>query len=424
MKNFVLKGDLCWSKDQKQLESCKNGYLVCEDGICAGVFQELPEKYKSYPLLDYTGKLILPGFTDLHVHAPQYRFRALGMDLELLEWLDTHTFPQEAKYENLEHARKNYARFVEEMRKGPNTRGCIFGTIHRESTEILMELLEEAGLAAMVGKVNMDRNSPDILREESAIASADDTVRWIEEVKGKYPHITPILTPRFLPSCTDALLEKLGEIQKKYGLPVQSHLSENRGEVAWVQELFPKSKHYGDAYDHFGLFGGANCPTIMAHCVLSSDDEIRLMKERGVFIAHCPESNTNLASGIAPVRRYLEEGIPMGLGSDVAGGTRCSIFFAMAEAIRVSKLRWRLVDETLAPLTIPEVFYLATKGGGAFFGNVGSFEKGYLLDAFVLDDSRYDNSGEYQIEERLERAIYLSEDGEVVHKFVEGRQLF
>lgn len=423
MKNFVLKGDLCWSRDPRHMESCKDGYLVCKDGVSAGVFQTLPEEYQAYPLLDYTGKLILPGFTDLHVHAPQYRFRALGMDLELLEWLDTHTFPQEAKYADPDHARKNYARFVEEMRKGPNTRGCIFGTIHRASTEILMELLEEAGLAAMVGKVNMDRHSPDILREGTE-ESAEETIRWIEEVREKYPHVTPILTPRFLPSCTDALLEKLGEIQKKYTLPVQSHLSENRGEVTWVQELFPHSKNYGDAYDSFGLFGGENCPTIMAHCVLSGDEEIALMKERGVFIAHCPESNTNLASGIAPVRRYLEEGIPMGLGSDIAGGTRCSLFFAMAEAIRVSKLRWRLVDDQLAPLTVAEVFYLATKGGGAFFGKVGSFEKGYVLDAFVLDDSRYDNIGEYTIEERLERAIYLSEDSEVCHKFVEGRQIF
>lgn len=423
MNNFVLKGDICWSETAHSIESCKNGYLVCENGHSCGVFQTLPKKYQSYPLLDYTGKLIIPGFTDLHAHAPQYRFRALGMDLELLEWLDTHTFPQEAKYADPDHARKNYMRFVEEMRKGPNTRGCIFGTIHRESTEILMELLEESGLAAMVGKVNMDRNSPDILREGTE-ESAEETVRWIEETKGKYPHVTPILTPRFLPSCTDALLEKLGEIQKKYGLPVQSHLSENRGEVAWVQELFPASKYYGDAYDHFGLFGGEHCPTIMAHCVLSSDEEIALMKERGVYIAHCPESNTNLASGIAPIRRYLEEGIPMGLGSDIAGGTRCSLFYAMAEAIRVSKLRWRLVDDRLAPLTIPEVFYLATKGGGSFFGKVGSFKNGYLFDAFVLDDSRYDNIGEYTIAERLERAIYLSEDGEVCHKFVEGRQLF
>ena len=159
-KNFVCKGDICYSKDMKTLETCKDGYLVCENGVSAGVFAELPEKYQDFPLLDYTGKLIMPGFTDLHVHAPQYRFRALGMDLELLEWLDTHTFPQEAKYVDTDFARKNYARFVEEMRKGPNTRGCIFGTIHRQSTEVLMELLEEAGLCAMVGKVNMDRHSP------------------------------------------------------------------------------------------------------------------------------------------------------------------------------------------------------------------------------------------------------------------------
>lgn len=237
-KNFVCKGDICYSKDKNTLQTCKDGYLVCENGVSAGVFAKLPEKYQDFPLLDYTGKLILPGFTDLHVHAPQYRFRALGMDLELLEWLDTHTFPQEAKYVDTDFARKNYARFVEEMRKGPNTRGCIFGTIHRQSTEVLMELLEEAGLCAMVGKVNMDRHSPDILRETTE-ESAAETIQWLADVAEKYPHVKPILTPRFLPSCTDELLEKLGDIQKQHHLPVQSHLSENRGEVAWVQELFP-----------------------------------------------------------------------------------------------------------------------------------------------------------------------------------------
>ena len=220
-KNFVCKGDICYSKDMKTLETCKDGYLVCENGVSAGVFAELPEKYQDFPLLDYTGKLIMPGFTDLHVHAPQYRFRALGMDLELLEWLDTHTFPQEAKYVDTDFARKNYARFVEEMRKGPNTRGCIFGTIHRQSTEVLMELLEEAGLCAMVGKVNMDRHSPDILRETTE-ESAEETIQWLADVADKFPHVKPILTPRFLPSCTDELLEKLGDIQKQHHLPVQS----------------------------------------------------------------------------------------------------------------------------------------------------------------------------------------------------------
>lgn len=422
--NFVCKGDICYSEDLQTLRTVKDGYLVCENGVCAGIFDTLPEQYQNFEMLDYTGKLILPGFTDLHVHAPQHRFRALGMDLELLEWLETHTFPQEAKYADIAYAKENYTRFVEEMKKGPNTRACVFGTIHRKSTEVLMELLENAGLCAMVGKVNMDRNSPDYLREDSAEVSAEDTIAFLEDVKQKYPHVTPILTPRFLPTCSDELLTKLGDIQKEYKVPVQSHLSENRGEVEWVQALFPASSCYGDAYDSFGLFGGENCPTIMAHCVLSTDEEIDLMKKRGVFIAHCPESNSNLLSGIAPIRRYLEEGIAVGLGSDVAGGTRCSIFYAMAEAVRMSKMRWRLVDESLAPLTIPEVFYLATAGGGAFFGKVGKFETGYAFDAFVLDDSRYDNKGEYDIAQRLERAVYLSNDDEVLHKFVAGRQLF
>ncbi len=424
MKSFVCKGDICYSKDKTSLETIKDGYLVCENGVSAGVFSEVPMAYQNLPLLDFTGKLIFPGFIDLHVHAPQYRFRGLGMDLELLEWLDTHTFPEEAKYADKEYAKENYQKFVWEMRRSPNTRACVFGTIHRESTEILMELLAESGLGAFVGKVNMNRNSPDSLREESAEASAAETVRWIQEVSGKYERVKLILTPRFLPSCTDVLLRKLGEIQKEYHLPVQSHLSENRSEVAWVQELFPNSSCYGNAYDSFGLFGGENCATIMAHCVLSGEEEIALMKKRNVFIAHCPESNTNLASGVAPIRRYLQEGMSVGLGSDVAGGTKCSLFFAMAEAVRASKLRWRLQDDSLAPLTIPEVFYMATKGGGAFFGKMGSFEKGYVFDACVLDDRAYGKQAEFTISQRLERAVYLSQDGDIIHKFVDGIQLF
>ena len=139
----------------------------------------------------------------------------------------------------------------------------------------------------------------------------------IEEVQKKqYQHTRPILTPRFIPSCTDELMHKLKDIQAKYQIPVQSHLSENYGEIAWVQELCPKSEFYGDAYDQFGLFG-RDSKTVMAHCVHSDENEIRRMKENGVFIAHCPESNTNLSSGVAPIRQYLEEGMHVGLGSDV-----------------------------------------------------------------------------------------------------------
>ena len=421
--SFVLKGDLCWSADANTVETVKNGYLVCVNGVSAGVFESLPERFVGLPVLDWSGCLVTPGLTDLHAHAPQYTFRGLGMDLELLDWLDNNTFPEEGRYADEDYAKEAYGIFVRDMLHGPNTRGCVFATIHAPATETLMDLLEESGLVTMVGKVNMDRNSPDVLREESAEASARATVRWLEHIVGKYERTRPILTPRFIPSCTDELMERLADIQKVYGLPVQSHLSENRGEVEWVKELCPSSQFYGDAYASFGLFGG-DVKTVMAHCVLSDENERKLMKERGVYIAHCPQSNENLSSGVAPVRCYLEDGIHVGLGSDVAGGSSLSIFRAMADAIQVSKLRWRLQDQDLKPLTAAEAFWLGTVGGGSFFGKTGSFAEGYEIDAIALDDSRLKGPREYSLRERLERIIYLGEDRDVAHKVVRGRQLF
>lgn len=143
-----------------------------------------------------------------------------------------------------------------------------------------------------------------------------------------------------------------------------------------------------------------------------------------MLIAHCPASNTNLSSGIAPVRRFLRDGLRVGLGSDVAGGTHTSIFRAMADAIQVSKLRWRLVDQSLAPLTVSEAFYLGTLGGGAFFGKVGSFAPGYEFDALVIGDTRYTPQEEMDLETRLERTVYLSDERDIQHKFVQGRRLF
>lgn len=422
--SFVIRGDICYSLSPQAVETVRDGYLVCEEGRCAGVFPALPPQYRGLPLVDCAGRLVIPGLVDLHVHAPQYAFRGLGMDLELLEWLDTHTFPEESRYRDLQYAGRAYQPFVLDMVRGPNTRACVFATVHTEATIRLMDLLEESGLCTMVGKVNMDRNCPDALREADAQASGAATVDWLDRVAGRYERTRPILTPRFIPSCSDALMERLHLIQREYQLPVQSHLSESPGEIAWVKELCPGAEHYGGAYHRFGLFGGVDCPTVMAHCVYSEGEELALMKRQRVFVAHCPASNTNLSSGIAPVRRFLQEGVPVGLGSDVAGGTHTSILRAMADAVQVSKLRWRLVDPSLPPLTAAEAFYLGTAGGGAFFGRVGSFAPGYEFDAVVLDDSRYTPPGALELAQRLERSIYLADEREVIHKFVQGRQIF
>ncbi|MDR1379463.1 MAG: amidohydrolase family protein [Synergistaceae bacterium] len=405
------------------MECVKNGYVICVGGVSQGVFRQLPDKYTTLELRDYGDKLILPGLVDLHVHAPQHPFRTFGMDLELIDWLNTHTFTEEAKYKDLDYAAKAYRIFVEEELKGPNTRICAFATIHADATLLLMDIMEKSGLVSFIGKVNMDRNSPPSLQETDAVASARDTVHWIEESARRYKNTKPILTPRFIPSCSDELMTKLHGIQKQYDLPVQSHLSENMGEVEWVKQLCPDSKFYGDAYDKYGMFGNG-ASTIMAHCVWVEDEETELLTKNRVFVAHCPESNINLSSGIAPIRQFLRKGVPVGLGSDIAAGTKTPIFDAMASAIRVSKLYWRLVDSNSRPLSVEEAFYLGTVGGGAFFGKVGSFEKDFEFDAIVLDDSSIARARELTLLERVTQMIYLFEQNHIFAKYARGRKLY
>ena len=420
---FILKGNIVYSQDKEKLRVLEDHYLIGENGLVKGVFANLPAEYEALPVKDYGECLIIPGLIDLHVHAPQYAFRGMGMDMELLEWLETNTFPEEAKYQNLEYAGNAYQIFTQNLKKSATTRACIFGTIHRDATLLLMDQLEQSGLVTYVGKVNMDRNCPDYLREESAEESGLETVEWIKDVlHRKYQNTMPILTPRFTPSCSDELMENLKKIQLYYQIPVQSHLSENPGEIAWVKELCPWSEFYGDAYDRFGLFG-ADSRTVMAHCVYSGAEERQRMKENGVFIAHCPESNLNLSSGVAPVRTFMEEGLRVGLGSDVAGGSTENLFQAMALAVQASKMRWRMQDDSLRPLTLEEVFYMGTRGGGEFFGNVGSFEPGFELDAVVLDDTRLLHPQTLDVRARLERMIYLADEREVRAKYVRGKEI-
>lgn len=422
MDAFVLKGTICYSKTPKQLHITPNGYAVCVDGVSVGVFETLPAEFSQLPVLDYGDSLIVPGLVDLHIHAPQYTFRGTGMDLELMDWLQSQAFPEESRFADEKYAENAYEIFARQMKSSATTRAVVFGTRHASATRILMEKLENAGIVSFVGKVNMDQNGPEGLIEESPEASAEATLQWLEDTAGKYSHTKPILTPRFIPSCSRPLLEKLEKIRKDYDLPVQSHLSENPGEIAFVKELFPEEPTYGHCYDRYGMMNGN---TIMAHCVYSSEAEVALLKDSGAFVAHCPASNTDLSSGIAPIRKYLDRGLHIGLGSDVAGGHTESIFRAMADAIQVSKLYWRLVDENCKALCFAEAFYLATVGGGAFFGKAGSFEKGYAFDALVLNEENIPHWSSFEPQQRLERFAYLEQGrASLKAKFVEGRRIF
>ena len=420
MDHFVCKGQLFFSTGPDHCQCVPHGFLVCTDGICQGAFPTLPDAYRDLPLLDFGDQLILPGLVDLHLHGPQFAYRGLGMDLELLDWLHTHTFPEEAKFQDLAYAEPAYRQFTHALKHSFTTRAAIFATAHTEATLLLMDLLDESGLITYVGRVNMDRDCPEPLRESDPKAALEETRRWLDAVQGRYHRTRPILTPRFVPTCSAPLLESLGQLARETKLPVQSHLSENPKEIALVQERFPDASCYAQVYDRFGLLS-TRC--IMAHCVHSGPEELALLKERGVFMAHSPESNTNLASGVAPTRRFLEQGLSVGLASDVAGGSSLNLFRAMAHAVQASKLRWRLLDEDTPPLTFPQVFWLATLGGGRFFGPVGTFAKGYAFDALVLNDRLFPTVLPLPIEQRVERLAYLAEERCLTAKFVSGRRI-
>ena len=417
----LIKGSFIYSIDKDNIEIKENQYLLIRDGKSEEFYKEIPSRLKNIQIEDYGDNIIIPGLIDLHIHAPQYAFRGMGMDMQLLDWLNTYAFKEEGKYRDLEYAKKQYSKFVSDVKNSATTRLSIFATLHKDATIMLMDMLEEAGIKAYVGKVNMDRNSPEFLTEDT-LKSKEDTIEWLEDTKDRYKNIKPILTPRFIPSCTDNLMEEIKQINNIYNIPVQSHLSENKSEIEWVAELHPDTKNYAEAYDKYNLFGKNN-KTIMAHCVHCPDDELELIKQNNVVVAHCPQSNANLTSGIAPIKNMLSMGINVGLGSDIAAGSSLSIFRAMSDAVQVSKLRESLTGQKNQTLTLTEVFYLGTKGGGKFFGDVGSFEKGYEFDAVVLNDKSFGDNSDFTLKERLERIIYLSDDRSIVAKYVAGNKI-
>ena len=422
--SFVLRGGIAFSDSKNNITTYYRGYLVCVDGICMGAFPSLPEEYKDLKLYDYGERLIIPGMTDLHVHAPQYTFRGIGMDEELLEWLSTYTFPEEAKYADMEYAKKAYSYFSEDLRRCFSTRAVVFGTLHNDATIELMDQLDETGVITYVGKVNMDRNGGVDLQEADADASLTATKDWLERIKGRYTNTFPILTPRFIPSCSDELMKGLGELSQETGLRIQSHLSENKSEIAWVKELVPSSTSYANAYELFDTMGTPECPTIMAHCVHSDDEEMNILKKHGAYIAHCADSNMNLTSGIAPIRKFLDAGVNIGLGTDVAAGSSMNMVKTMLITLQASKMYYRLVDQNVKPLTFEEVFYLATEGGGSYFGKVGSFKPGYDFDAVVVDDSKMYSMRDMSIRERIERMCYNDADAIIKDKYVKGRKVY
>ena len=380
-------------------------------------------------LVELGVRMLMPGFVDAHAHAPQHAFTGTALDLPLLEWLERYTFPHESKFKDVGHARKIYSRAVRNHLKHGTTTVSYFATIHPAACRVLVEVCREQGQRAYVGKVNMDRNSPDHYVEETQ-QSLDDTRDFVEHVRSlNDPLITAVITPRFVPSCTPELMRGLAAISDEHQLPLQSHLSENLAECEWVRSLHPDCENYSEVYDTHGLFTSR---AYMAHCVHCARPERDLVLQKGVGIVHCPNSNFTLASGICNVREWLNEGHKVGLGTDVAGGYSPSILNAirMARVASVAttapivstallclppvldftnpRFSWRERSQGGGDLCAPcgsgggaggeakhnvtlsynEIFYLATLGGAHVMNleaKIGNFEVGKEFDALVVN---------------------------------------
>ncbi len=405
----LFKGNFVYTPEPDRLCIEEGRYLLTEDGVIKGFFAEPPQGAPEAE--DLGGGLVFPAFSDTHIHGPQFPMAGLGMDKELLPWLETYTFPMERRYADNDLAEALYKRFFHDLWLHGTLHISAFTTVHKESAFRFMELMEEAGIGGYAGKVNMDRNSPDYLQEDSR-RSLEETKELIERSRA-LRRVSYILTPRFVPSVTPELMTALGRLAEEYDLPIQSHLSENQGELDWVASLHPECASYTDVYQTYGLLRPGK--TIMAHCIWLNERERQQLKEQGVWIAHCAMSNLDLASGIMPLRTYLDEGQRCTLASDIAGGHAMAMPRNIVATIQAANMK--TVETGCGRVSLTETLYLATKGSGAFFGNTGSFEPGYAFDAIVTRPIEPDHPIAYTRQEQVEKFIYGYEAGMIEKRY-------
>ncbi|EFA06106.1 guanine deaminase [Tribolium castaneum] len=367
-------------------------------------------------------QILLPGFIDTHIHAPQYPNAGLGYDKPLLEWLDSYTYKLEKKYKDLELSKKVYDAVVRKTLDYGTTTACYFASLYDDSSLILANSVTKFGQRAFVGKVNMTKLAPSDY-VETAQESIDNTLKFIRNVRAiNNPLVQPIITPRFALSVDMDVMKKLSLIAKEYNLNIQTHISENKDEVKMVHETY--NDLYASVYHTANLLTPR---TVLAHGIHLSEDEMKLLHKTGTSISHCPESNVYLSSGICDVRKLWEHGINVALGTDVSGGASPSIINAMRSAISAST-NLSFTKSKYTKLTYVDVFYMATLGGAkalALDNEIGNFEVGKSFDAVIVDldieHSSADLLSECTPQELLQKLVFLGDDRNVVKVFVNGK---
>ncbi|KAG5281156.1 hypothetical protein AALO_G00068030 [Alosa alosa] len=372
-------------------------------------------------------EFIMPGLVDSHIHASQYSYSGTALDLPLLQWLNTYTFPVESQYKDLKFADKVYNKVVRRTLRNGTTTACYFATIHTDASLLLGEIANKLGQRALVGKVCMDRNDAVNDYKEKTEESSGETKRFIQKLmEKKYPHVRPIVTPRFAISCTSGLLRELGDIAKNSNLHIQSHISENKEECEMVKKLFPDLKSYTDVYLKHNLLTDK---TVMAHGCYLSDAELQVFHGTGASISHCPNSNISLCSGMLDVRNALNHKVKVGLGTDVGGGYSPSILNAIRRTLMTSKAL-TIQNPSHQTLTFEEVFRLATLGGSqalSLDSETGNFEVGKDFDALLVNvcvpEGPMDICGPEPTKVLLEKFLNLGDDRNICEVYVAGRRV-
>jgi guanine deaminase len=390
----------------------RDGRIV-DRGPARALLGELPSHC---PVLDYRAFIVMPGFVDLHVHYPQLDVIA-SPGRNLLDWLERYTFPAERRFSEPAHCLETAEDFLDELLAHGTTTALVFGTVHRQSVDAFFEIARSRRLRMIAGKVLMDRNCPEDLRD-SPEQAYQDSRELIERWHG-LERLGYAITPRFAITSSEAQLEAAGRLAREFPTAwIHSHLSENVDEIEWVGRLFPRSKSYLDVYDSFGLVRER---AIYAHCIwLDHVDRVR-MASQGATAAFCPTSNLFLGSGLFDLAATDQAGLRFGIATDVGGGTSFSMLRTLAEAWKVAQLR----GQTLSPL---RAFYLATLGGARALGldeRIGSFEPGREADLVVLDPAatplaaRRDSQCR-TLTERLFALMMLGDDRSVAQTWILG----
>jgi guanine deaminase len=358
-----------------------DGIVVCRNGViervgpAAEIMRSLPADTS---VTHYQGCLIAPGFIDTHVHYVQTGMIA-SYGEQLLDWLNRYAFPAEMAFKDPAHAEAMARVFCDELLRNGTTTALVFCAVYPQSVDALFAEAERRGMRLVAGKVLMDRNAPDELRD-TAQQGYDESKALISRWHGRGRSLYAI-TPRFAGTSTPAQLDAAGSLWREHpGVLMQTHISENQREIEWTAELFPARKNYLDIYDHHGLIGKR---AVLAHGVHLSDNEICRCHESGAAIAHCPTSNLFLGSGLFQIARFKDPKRPVqvGLGTDVGGGTSFSMLATMAAAYGIAQLNGR-------SLAAVEAFYLATLGGARALSledKIGSISPGREADLIVLD---------------------------------------